>query len=76
MAQTKAAKPAKKAAADLTEKGFQMIQGSDPRNGIVTLKKFGKGFLLTNTRTGLEKNIATFTKATAEYREQINTARK
>lgn len=61
---------------DLTEKGFVTISGSDPRNGIVTLKKFGKGFLLTNTRTGLEQPIAAFTKAVTRYNEEINNSQR
>lgn len=73
-------KTAKKAAnrkkADLTEKGFVSITGSDPRNGIVTLKKFGNGFLLTNSRTGLEESIKAFTKATAAYDYEINNSQK
>lgn len=60
----------------LTSKGFFSITGSDPRNGIVTLKKFGKGFLLTNTRIGLEESIATFSKAMDQYNFQINNSHK
>lgn len=61
---------------NLTEKGFKEISGSDPRNGIVTLKRFGNGFLLTNTRTGLEEKINAFTKATGRYNEEINNSQR
>ena len=61
---------------DLTEKGFKTITGSDPRNGTVVLKKFGKGFLLTNDRTGLEESIAAFSKATTRYNEEINNSHR
>jgi hypothetical protein len=65
----KAVKSTKKV---LTTKAFFTISGTDPRNGIVTLKKFGKGFLLTNTRTGMEETIAAQTKAIEAYNIQIN----
>lgn len=71
----KATKAAKKKP-DLTEKGFVEMKGSDPRNGIVHLKKFGKGFLLTNSRTGLEENHKTFTKASDRYNEEINNSQR
>lgn len=70
------AKKAAKKKPDLTEKGFTSISGSDPRNGIVVLKKFSKGFLLTNSRTGLEETIKAFTKAVTRYNEEINNSHR
>lgn len=63
-----------KAVKKLTSKKFFTISGTDPKNGIVTLKKFGKGFLLSNSRTGAEINIAAQTKAIEAYNDQINTS--
>lgn len=61
-------------AKNLTSKQFFSISGTDPKNGIVTLKKFGKGYILSNSRTGAVLKIADQTKAIENYNHQINTS--
>lgn len=72
--------PAKKAAPAKSQKPvtakLEKIVGHDQKNGTVTLVAEGKGYRVTNDRTGYNEFVATRTVAVEEYNSQINNSHR